>query len=78
MMAAFHATSGKAVVDAAAEPLGRYTTPDEQALPLVLLCWDAMAVVNGVVLPVDGGFMGGVATGQVDLGRMMGGARRDA
>ncbi|MFD1959548.1 SDR family oxidoreductase [Novosphingobium panipatense] len=27
MMATFHATSGKDVVDAAAEPLGRYTTP---------------------------------------------------
>jgi NAD(P)-dependent dehydrogenase (short-subunit alcohol dehydrogenase family) len=31
MMATFHATSGKDVVDAAAEPLGRYTTPEEQA-----------------------------------------------
>jgi hypothetical protein len=29
-------------------------------------------VVNGVVLPVDGGFMGGLATGQVDISRMMG------
>jgi hypothetical protein len=28
-------------------------------------------VVNGVVLPVDGGFMGGLATGQVDISRMM-------
>ena len=30
MMATFHATSGKDIVDAAAEPLGRYTTPAEQ------------------------------------------------
>ncbi|MDE2596821.1 MAG: coniferyl-alcohol dehydrogenase [Sphingomonadales bacterium] len=71
MMAEFHATSGKDVVDAAAEPLGRYTTPAEQAGPLVLLCSDVAGVVNGVVLPVDGGFMGGLATGQIDISRMM-------
>lgn len=76
MMATFHATSGKEVVDAAAEPLGRYTTPAEQAGPLVLICSDAASVVNGVVLPVDGGFMGGLATGQVDISKMMGGARK--
>ena len=78
MMAIFHATSGKDIVDAAAEPLGRYTTPAEQAGPLVLLCSDAMSVVNGIVLPVDGGFMGGVTTGQVDLSKMMRGAQRQA
>lgn len=71
MMATFHAVSGKDVVDAAAEPLGRYTTPEEQAGPLVLINSDLAGVVNGVVLPVDGGFMGGLATGQVDITRMM-------
>ncbi|MEY2926235.1 MAG: hypothetical protein RL367_712 [Pseudomonadota bacterium] len=71
MMATFHATSGKAVVDAAAEPLGRYTTAAEQAEPLVLICSERASVVNGVVLPVDGGFMGGLATGQVDISAMM-------
>lgn len=76
MMATFHATSGKEIVDAAAEPLGRYTTPEEQAGPLVLLCSDAAGVVNGVVLPVDGGFMGGLTTGQVDISKMMGGAAK--
>jgi NAD(P)-dependent dehydrogenase (short-subunit alcohol dehydrogenase family) len=76
MMATFHATSGKEVVDAAAEPLGRYTTPAEQAGPLVLLCSKAASVVNGVVLPVDGGFMGGLATGQVDISKMMGAAKK--
>ena len=78
MMATFHATSGKDVVDAAAEPLGRYTTAAEQAGPLVLLCSDAAGVVNGVVLPVDGGFMGGLATGQVDISKMMGKPKADA
>lgn len=78
MMKVFHETSGKEIVDAAAEPLGRYTTPEEQAGPLVLLCSDAASVVNGVVLPVDGGFMGGLATGQVDISKMMGGAAKQA
>jgi NAD(P)-dependent dehydrogenase (short-subunit alcohol dehydrogenase family) len=78
MMATFHATSGKDVVDAAAEPLGRYTTPAEQAGPLVLICSDLAGVVNGIVLPVDGGFMGGLATGQVDISKMMGAGRAKA
>lgn len=78
MMAHFHEQSGKDIVDAAAEPLGRYTTPAEQAGPLVLLCSDAASVVNGVVLPVDGGFMGGLATGQVDISKMMALASRDS
>ena len=76
MMQVFHDTSGKEVVDAAAEPLGRYTTPAEQAGPLVLICSDLASVVNGVVLPVDGGFMGGLATGQVDITKMMGAAKK--
>jgi NAD(P)-dependent dehydrogenase (short-subunit alcohol dehydrogenase family) len=71
MMATFHASSGKDVVDAAAEPLGRYSTPYEQAAPLVWLNSNLATIVNGVVLPVDGGFMGGIPTGQIDLSRMM-------
>ncbi len=75
MMATFQATSGKAVIDAAAEPLGRYTTAEEQAAPLVLINSAAAGVVNGIVMPVDGGFMGGLATGQVDISAMMGGKK---
>jgi NAD(P)-dependent dehydrogenase (short-subunit alcohol dehydrogenase family) len=71
MMATFHAASGKEVVDAAAEPMGRYSTPEEQAGGLVLINSALASIVNGVVFPVDGGFMGGVATGQVDLSVMM-------
>lgn len=71
MMATFHQASGKDVVDAAAEPLGRYSTPVEQAGGLVLLNSDLAGIINGVVLPVDGGFMGGVTTGQIDLSAMM-------
>jgi NAD(P)-dependent dehydrogenase (short-subunit alcohol dehydrogenase family) len=71
MMDVFQKASGKDVVDAAAEPMGRYSTPEEQAGGLVLLNSALASIVNGVVFPVDGGFMGGVATGQVDLSVMM-------
>ena len=39
---------------------------------------EAASYINGVALPVDGGFLGGVATGQVDLSAMMGGAAKPA
>lgn len=71
MMKTFHEASGKDVVDAAAEPMGRYSTPEEQAGGLILLNSALAGIINGVVLPVDGGFMGGVATGQIDLSVMM-------
>ena len=71
MMPQFEKASGTAVIEAATQPLGRRTTPEEQAGPLVLINSDLAGIVNGIVLPVDGGFMGGVATGQVDLSAMM-------
>ncbi len=71
MMATFQATSGKEVIDAAAEPMGRYSTAEEQAGGVVLINSALASIVNGVVFPVDGGFMGGLATGQVDISKMM-------
>ncbi len=73
MMKTFQEASGKDVVDAAAEPMGRYSTPEEQAGGLVLLNSALASIVNGVVFPVDGGFMGALATGQIDISKMMGG-----
>jgi NAD(P)-dependent dehydrogenase (short-subunit alcohol dehydrogenase family) len=71
MMAQFEAAAGKAVIEAATQPMGRYSTAEEQAGGIVLLNSALAGIVNGVVFPVDGGFMGGVATGQVDLSVMM-------
>ena len=71
MMDTFQATSGKAVIDAAAEPLGRYSTAGEQANGVILLNSALAGIVTGVVLPVDGGFMGSLATGQIDISAMM-------
>jgi NAD(P)-dependent dehydrogenase (short-subunit alcohol dehydrogenase family) len=71
MMDQFEKASGKEVIAAASEPMGRYSTAAEQAGGIVLLNSALASIVNGVVFPVDGGFMGGVATGQVDLSVMM-------
>lgn len=67
MLGDFEATVGGAVLKAAAEPLGRYSTPAEQAAGIVLLNSALAGIINGVVLPVDGGFMGAMATGQLDM-----------
>jgi NAD(P)-dependent dehydrogenase (short-subunit alcohol dehydrogenase family) len=74
MMAQFESATKASVLEAAAQPINRRSTPDEQAAPLVFLNSDAASYVNGVAFPVDGGFMGGIATGQIDLRAMMGGA----
>jgi NAD(P)-dependent dehydrogenase (short-subunit alcohol dehydrogenase family) len=71
MMATFQETSGKDVIDAAAEPMGRYSTPQEQAGALALINSNLAGIVNGVVFPVDGGFMGALATGQIDMSKLM-------
>lgn len=71
MMSHFKQASGENVITAAMQPINRPSTPDEQATALVYLNSDAASYINGVALPVDGGFMGGVATGQVDLSAMM-------
>jgi NAD(P)-dependent dehydrogenase (short-subunit alcohol dehydrogenase family) len=71
MMAQFEAATAASVLDAATQPINRRSTPEEQAGPLVFLNSDAASYVNGVAFPVDGGFLGGVATGQVDLKAMM-------
>lgn len=76
MMKEFESATRAEVLDAATQPIGRRSTPDEQAGGLVLLNSDLASFVNGVCLPVDGGFMGGVATGQVDLSVMMAGAQQ--
>jgi NAD(P)-dependent dehydrogenase (short-subunit alcohol dehydrogenase family) len=72
MMAQFESATAASVLDAATQPINRRSTPEEQAGPLVFLNSDAASYVNGVAFPVDGGFMGGIATGQVDLSAMMG------
>jgi len=71
MMNHFEAATKAAVLDAFIQPINRRSTPQEQAAPLVFLNSDAASYINGIALPVDGGFMGAMATGQIDLSALM-------
>jgi NAD(P)-dependent dehydrogenase (short-subunit alcohol dehydrogenase family) len=65
MMPAFHALATKEIVDSAIGPVGRYSEPEEQAWPLVMLCSPRASYVTGEVLWADGGYAGGLATGRI-------------
>jgi NAD(P)-dependent dehydrogenase (short-subunit alcohol dehydrogenase family) len=67
MMPFFHKSYGKGIVDAALGPLARYSTPEEQAWPLVFLNSPRLSYVTGEAFYVDGGFFGALQTGQVDF-----------
>lgn len=64
MMPAFHALAGKELVDMAIGPIGRYSTPEEQAWALVLLNSPRLTYVTGEVFNTDGGFSGSFVTGR--------------
>ena len=76
MMSHFEAATQASVLDVATQPIGRRSTPEEQARPLIFLNSDAASFVNGVALPVDGGFMGGIVTGQIDMAKLMANASK--
>lgn len=67
MMGDFERNAGASVVDIFTKPINRRSTPAEQAYPLIFLNSDAASFINGHVLNVDGGFVGGVLTGQIDI-----------
>ncbi len=68
MMPQFVANSGKDFFAALPRPLlGRDATPAEQAHPMVFLNSDAASCITGANLYTDGGFSGGLYTGQVQL-----------
>jgi len=67
MMKEFESATPKAVLTMAMQPIDRLSTAEEQAGPLVFLNSPAASYINGVLLPVDGGFMGGMATGQIEM-----------
>lgn len=74
MLGEFRKVAGSAVLDAFAGAKGRFSTPDEQALPLILLNSDAASFISGTCLAVDAGLSGGLSTGVLDMERMMAGA----
>lgn len=71
MLNDFRKVAGDAVLSAFAKAKGRFSTPEEQALPLILLNSDAASFVSGVCLPVDAGLAGGLATGVLNIQQMI-------
>jgi NAD(P)-dependent dehydrogenase (short-subunit alcohol dehydrogenase family) len=68
MMPQFVANAGEDFFAALPRPLlGRNATPEEQAHPMVFLNSDAASCITGANLYTDGGFSGGLYTGQVQL-----------
>lgn len=71
MMIHFESATKAEVLDTFIQPIGRRSTPEEQAGPMLFLNSDAASYVNGLAMPVDGGFMGGMVTGQVDMSALV-------
>lgn len=67
MMRDFEIVATADLVDVFTQPINRRSTPEEQAYPLIFLNSDAASFINGHALNVDGGFVGAVATGAIDL-----------
>ena len=57
MLAEIEKTTPTAVIDQVAQPIGRRSSADEQAKALLFLNSPQASYINGVVLPVDGGFI---------------------
>ncbi|MHB1710593.1 MAG: coniferyl-alcohol dehydrogenase [Acidimicrobiales bacterium] len=67
MMPDFEEQVGKAFMDGYPIPLGRRATPDEQAYPLIFLNSRAASAITGENILTDGGTMGAMAVGTMDL-----------
>lgn len=67
MMNEFEKVAPQAVFDFFSKPIGRQATSEEQAWPLILLNSPAASFINGVCLPTDAGFTGGVLTGLINM-----------
>jgi len=71
MMSHFEQATKASVLEAAMQPINRRSTPEEQAGALLFLNSPVASYINGVSLAVDGGFMAGIATGQIDPRSLM-------
>ncbi len=71
MMPHFEAANGADFMRDFPKPIGRNSTPAEQAWPLVFLGSPRAGYVTGISLFADGGFTGALFTGQVDFARLM-------
>jgi len=67
MMPDFEATVGKEFMEAFPVPLGRRSLPEEQAYPMVFLNSKAASFITGENFITDGGTMGAIMTGSIDI-----------
>lgn len=72
MMSAFEAVVPDGMLEAGTRPINRRAQPEEQGAPLVFLNCPGASFINGVALPVDGGFCAGLSTGQIDYSALVG------
>jgi NAD(P)-dependent dehydrogenase (short-subunit alcohol dehydrogenase family) len=66
----FERGAGKEYMNEFPRPIGRNSTPDEQASALLFLNSDAASYITGHNLFTDGGFMGALLTGQLDPAKL--------
>jgi NAD(P)-dependent dehydrogenase (short-subunit alcohol dehydrogenase family) len=71
MMPHFEDANGRDFMRNFPKPIGRNSTPDEQAWPLVFLGSPRASYVTGASLFADGGFTGALFTGQIDFNLLM-------
>jgi len=67
MMPAFEDFAGKAMIDLFTAGMGRRSTPQEQAYPLIFLNSRAASYISGENFITDGGTIAGITTGTVVL-----------
>ena len=67
----FEEAMGKAYMDDFPRPIGRNSTPEEQAYALAFLNSAAASYITGTNLFTDGGFTGALNTGQLDISKMI-------
>jgi NAD(P)-dependent dehydrogenase (short-subunit alcohol dehydrogenase family) len=65
------AVGGHELIEAFYGPMGREAQPEEMAWPLAFLNSDGASFITGLNLVVDGGFVAGVMTGQIDVAALM-------
>jgi NAD(P)-dependent dehydrogenase (short-subunit alcohol dehydrogenase family) len=68
MMPSFEALAGTDFMDNYPIPLGRRSTPEEQAYPLIFLNSKAASFITGENFNTDGGTTGAIMTGSIDMG----------
>jgi NAD(P)-dependent dehydrogenase (short-subunit alcohol dehydrogenase family) len=71
MMSEFEKAVGKKYMDEFPVPIGRHAVAEEQAWPMVFLNSPRASFVTGTQFECDGGFKGGLFTGQIDAGVLM-------